>query len=94
MAEQILNTKLVDSQSDDNASLDVAIIAGPDGICLNVKGYGEQSSELDTARPIIIEFYEGKLQILAWTDINEGDPQIIDMEGARESKRQSPDKKK
>jgi hypothetical protein len=35
--------------------------------------------------PIVVELYDGKLQILAWADINQEDPtHAIDMDGARE----------
>tara|TARA_Y100000310_G_C20407551_1_gene680372 strand:+ start:434 stop:742 length:309 start_codon:yes stop_codon:yes gene_type:complete len=51
------------------------------------EGYSENSASDDTGFPIGLELYNGRLRILAWTDINEADPQIIDMEGARVEKR-------
>lgn len=50
-------------------------------------GYGEQSSEDNEGYPIGIEFYEDRFRVMAWNDINEADPVIIDMENARESNR-------
>lgn len=53
-------------------------------IWISPKGYGDGT-------PIGVELYNGRLRVLAWDDINNngGDPVIVDMEGARESKRKS-----
>lgn len=57
-------------------------------VYIQAHGYGDQLSaenEDYPSYPIGIEFYEDRFRVLAWNDINEADPVIIDMEKARES---------
>jgi len=58
-----------------------------DGWCLSIQieGYGECTAEPEEAYPIVLEFYEGKLQLLVWKDVNDEEPTKIDMQGALES---------
>jgi hypothetical protein len=52
------------------------------------EGYGTREEAPGHAVPIVVEFYGGKLQVLVWSDITQGDPtHIINMEGAREDLR-------
>lgn len=61
-------------------------------IMIEAEGYGNCYSEGpagDGSQTILLlEYYEGKLQALAWTDVNEQDPtHIINFEDAKEDKR-------
>lgn len=51
------------------------------------EGYGEATAQDGHGFPIGLEYYNGRLRLLVYSDINEQDPQIIDMEDARESNR-------
>lgn len=56
---------------------------GP-GLGIGVMGYGDQDSADGFGEPIYLEFYEGKLVLRVWADINQSDPtHVIDLEGAR-----------
>ena len=61
--------------------------------CIRPHGYGDKTSADGHGYPVIMEYYNGKLRLLVWADINKEDPtHVIDLEGARESNReQSPD---
>ena len=56
-------------------------------------GYGECEAADNAGSPVVLEYYEGKLRVLVFADINDPDPtHAIDLEGAREAARK-PDKK-
>jgi len=50
-------------------------------------GYGEKCTEDGEGSPIGLEIWQGRLRLIAFTDINSEDPQIIDLENAREELR-------
>jgi hypothetical protein len=53
-------------------------------------GYGDANSHDGVGYPVKIEWYEGKLWILVWGDINNEDPtHRIPLSGARESLRET-----
>ena len=54
---------------------------------LNQKGDGVHDLELGEGWIVAIERYESKLRIIVFDDINSDSPQLIDLEGARESNR-------
>lgn len=56
-------------------------------IGLRIPGYGTSDMADGHGSPIILELWEGRLRLIAWPNINEYDPTIIDMEGARETAR-------
>jgi hypothetical protein len=51
------------------------------------EGYGEATAQDGCGAPIGLEYYNGRLRLIVYSDINEQDPQIIDLEDARESNR-------
>lgn len=53
------------------------------------EGYGEKCTPNGQGSPIGLEIWQGRLRLIAFTDIHSEDPQIIDLEGARESLRKS-----
>ena len=54
-------------------------------IWIQPQGYGEKCSADGEGYPIGIEIWQGRLRLIVFTDINEEDPQIIDLEKAKES---------
>jgi len=68
--------------------VDAKIRVGPNGIEIQFDGYGTREEEDGYGTPVFIEFYDGHLRVVVWDNINEGDPKIIDMEGALCSQRQ------
>lgn len=58
------------------------------GIELSFDGYGDCASSDNHGTPVFIEFYEGKLWLRVWADINQEDPtHCIDLSGALVSNR-------
>jgi hypothetical protein len=58
----------------------------PQGIGIGFDGYGDKGSPPGMGQPVLIEFYEGKIMVRLWADINQEDPtHQIDMSGAKES---------
>ena len=61
---------------------------GSYGITVSVDGYGEHTMQDGHGEPIFIEFYDGKLWVRTWADINQEEPtHNIDMQGALETTR-------
>lgn len=54
---------------------------------LTFQGYGEYSSAEGYGSPLAVELYEGRLRLIVWPDVQRQDPDIIDLEHARESNR-------
>ncbi len=55
---------------------------------ISANGYGEKLAEDGYGCPVVVEYYEGKLSVVVWDNINDETPShIIDLEGAREDKR-------
>ena len=59
------------------------------GLFLRFNGYGEASAEDGDGFPVLIEFYNNKLQVAVWNDINKQDPVIIPLDKAKESLREN-----
>jgi hypothetical protein len=68
-------------------TIKVKVEANERGIAIYPQGYGEQSAVKGHGCPILIELADDKLRAILWTDINAADPQIINLEGAKESAR-------
>jgi hypothetical protein len=60
-----------------------------DSIYLRFDGYGEAGSEDGHGWPVLVEFYDNKLQVAVWNDITKQDPIIIPLSGAKESLREN-----
>ena len=65
----------------------VVVWIGPLGIEIQADGYGDAGTENGFGTPIFIEKYDGELRVCLWDDINEQEPKVTDMEGAKESLR-------
>jgi len=65
----------------------VNILSEGGQIWIQPQGYGEKCAVDDQGWPIGIEIWQGRLRLMVFDDINREDPQIIDLEKARETAR-------
>ena len=65
----------------------VNILSEGGQIWIQPQGYGEKCAMDDEGWPIGIEIWQGRLRLIVFDDINREDPQIIDLEKARETAR-------
>jgi hypothetical protein len=65
----------------------IKVFAEAGKIWISPQGYGEKCAEDGKGYPIGLEIWQGKLRIVVFNDINSEDPQIINLENARESNR-------
>ncbi|MCG3207225.1 MAG: hypothetical protein FOGNACKC_00825 [Anaerolineae bacterium] len=52
------------------------------GVALRFDGYGTYDVKGDGGFPVFVERYNGRLQLLVFADINEQEPQVINLDGA------------
>lgn len=65
----------------------VNILSEGGQIWIQPRGYGEKCAADCQGRPIGIEIWQGRLRLIIFADINSQNPQVIDLERARESAR-------
>ena len=65
----------------------VNILSEGGQIWIQPKGFGEKCAMDDEGWPVGIEIWQGRLRLIIFDDINREDPQIIDLESARETAR-------
>ena len=82
-----LELKLADADTESLGTLSIRIEASDFAISIHPQGHGDFGSADGHGCPLFIEFYQGRLRVIAFPDINEPDPKIIDMSGAREDTR-------
>lgn len=63
----------------------VKILSEGGQIWVQPQGYGEKCVSDGEGFPIGIEIWQGRLRLIVFDDINSEDPQIIDLENARET---------
>ena len=78
---------LIDADSTSLGSQKVIIELTQTAICIRPEGYGDCGSADGYGCPILLERHKGRLRLIVWSDINQQEPQIIDLEGAREDQR-------
>ena len=78
---------LKDHSENGDGVLPVAIHIDNQFIAIRPQGHGECEAADGYGTPILLEHYEGKCFVRVWPDINQADPQNIDMSGALESNR-------
>ena len=78
----VLQAKLRDYGSTTPQYVDVTVEHTAGGIEIRPAGYGDASMLPGYGCPVIMEYYEGKLRLLVWPDINSDEPHIINLEGA------------
>ena len=76
---------LKDSSTGDELPITFFIENG--AIWFRPEGYGESLAADGKGTPIGIEYHEGQLRVLLWTDINTEEPLIVNMKKAKEEKR-------
>ena len=86
-----LDLKLADADSESLGTLPIRIEASDFAISIYPEGHGDFSSADGHGCPLFIEFYQGRLRVIAFPNINEQDPQIIDLSGAKEDRRSTED---
>ena len=84
---QSMTAVLSDGAPKQTGSLTVRVTADASTISIYPEGYGDFGSADGHGCPIFLELYEGRLRLIVFSDINEQDPAIIDLDGAREDRR-------
>ncbi|HBG26193.1 MAG: hypothetical protein A2Y10_03990 [Planctomycetes bacterium GWF2_41_51] len=67
------------------SAIKVKILSEGGQIWIQPQGYGENCAMDGEGYPIGVEIWQGKLRLILFDDINSEDPQIIDLENAREA---------
>jgi len=70
-----------------HVEIKVKILSEGGQIWIQPQGYGEKCAANGEGFPIGIEIWQNRLRLLVFDDINREDPQIIDLEKARETAR-------
>ena len=83
---QTMTAVISDGHPDHSGRLPVRIVADDQFISIFPTGYGDCGSVDGYGCPVSIELYEGRLRLIVFEDIHEGDPTIIDLEAAREDR--------
>jgi len=78
---------IIKEQCPDAAPVEIKVNILSEGgqIWIHLQGYGEKCAMDGHGWPIGIEIWQGRLRLIVFDDINREDPQIIDLEKARES---------
>ena len=85
--EPQMTVKLIDEITDKTKKVTLRSVSNHH-IVIEAEGYGDCTSKDGHGSPAIIEFYDGKLRIIAWSDINSEEPtHTIDLSDAKESRR-------
>ena len=82
-------TYTLKEQCPDSAPIEIKVNILSEGgqIWIQPEGYGEKCAKDDEGRPVGIEIWQGRLRLIVFDDINREEPQIIDLEKARETAR-------
>ena len=67
------------------AEIKVNVLSEGGKLWIQPKGYGDKCSADGEGWPVSIEIWQGRLRLIVFDDINREDPQIIDLENAKES---------
>ncbi len=84
---QSMTAVLSDADPKQTGSLNVRVAADSSTISIFPEGYGDFGSADGHGCPVFLELYEGRLRLIVFADINEQDPTIIELDGAREERR-------
>ena len=69
------------------AEIKVNILSEGGQIWIQPEGYGEKCALDGQGWPVGIEIWQGRLRLIVFADINRENPQIIDLENAKECRR-------
>ena len=81
---QSLTTHLNDADSESSETLQVRVTANDSAISIFPAGYGDFGSAPGHGCPVFLELYQGRLRLIVFSDINNQEPTIIDLEAARD----------
>lgn len=82
-----IEVKLADADSESLGSLSIRIEASDFAISIFPQGHGDFGSADGHGCPLFLEYYQGRLRVVAFPDINVEDPTIIDLSNAMEDHR-------
>jgi hypothetical protein len=87
--DKITKTFTLKEQCPDAPPIEIKVNILSEGgkIWIQPEGYGEKCSADGEGYPIGLEIWQGKLRLIVFDDINREDPQIIDLDKAKESYR-------
>lgn len=86
--DTVIKYDLRDSWTGDKTRIPCTIEMNSGVIWIRPEGYGDCSSQDGHGFPIKIEYYDGSVRVVVWSDINCGDPTAdIHLDNARESNR-------
>lgn len=80
---------LLQEQSSDEPSrtIRVELLSEAGKLWIQPDGYGDKTSQDGCGYPIGLEIWEGRLRLIVFDNINREDPQIIDLQKAKENNR-------
>jgi hypothetical protein len=81
----LIETVLEDDESD--RIIEVGVRCVPTGIEIIAEGYGENEGIPGQGAVVYLDWFDGKLKVHVYQDINNQEPTTISLEGARESLR-------
>ena len=85
MAKETYTTSLKEQCSDAlPLEIKVNILSEGGQLWIQPDGYGEKCAMDNEGWPVGIEIWQGRLRLIVFADINREDPQIIDLEKAKE----------
>ena len=87
MAEANEHTFEIHEQGEGESKLKIRVTSESGSLIIYPEGYGDCGSADGHGVPVFLELWEGRLRVVVFADINEQDPQVIDMETAKESER-------
>ncbi|MBC8470363.1 MAG: hypothetical protein H8D56_12910, partial [Planctomycetes bacterium] len=92
MAKKTLTITLKDQCADVHLkTIKVKLLSEGGKLWIRPKGYSDKCSADGHGYPVGLEIWQGRLRLIVFNDINMEEPQIIDLENARESNRDSGD---
>ena len=87
MCKQEIETTLIDADPSFDGRQPIKVVADQRGVSIEAKGHGDCCSADGHGSPVFLELHQGHLRLIVFADINEQDPTIIDLDGAREDRR-------
>lgn len=69
-------------------NVEVTLLSEGGQLWVQPDGYGDKGSAEGHGYPVGMEVWEGRLRLIVYDNINVEDPQIIDLENARETRNQ------
>ncbi len=87
MVEANEHTFEIREQGEGDRKLKIRVTSEGGSLNIYPEGYGDCDSADGHGVPVFLELWEARLRVVVFADINEQDPQIIDIEAAKENER-------